>query len=255
MDKRLSFDTAVAVYEKRRPKYNAQLFHDIIAYSGVTNNSSLIEVGCGTGQATEPFLMRGCKVTAVEIGPNFADFCRNKFSAYQGFSVIRSSFEDYKSEENSYDLLYSATAFHWISPEMGYKKAYNVLKPGGSIALFWNRPSGDQQNPLHSEIQKLYQKYAPQWVHKKNANNNRYAITLQYLPVYGFNHVQKKQYYGERRMSGEGYIELLNTYSDHMMLDDTVKIPFFQAIKSKIEEYGNEIIINDTVDLYLGKKN
>lgn len=38
----------------------------------------------------------------------------------------------------SFDLVISATAFHWISPEIGYPKAAQVLKDSGYIAIFSN---------------------------------------------------------------------------------------------------------------------
>lgn len=107
-------------------------------------DKSLLEVGCGTGQATEPFLKTKCKVTAVELGENLASYTREKFKIYKNFNVIRSAFEDYDCDDNQFDMLYSATAFHWIPDEIGYKKAYRIIRSGGTLALFWNRPSPNE---------------------------------------------------------------------------------------------------------------
>jgi uncharacterized protein YeaO (DUF488 family) len=56
MDLRKSFDSEVANYDKWRPRYCNELFNDIIEYSKLGSQKECIEVGCGTGQATEPIL-------------------------------------------------------------------------------------------------------------------------------------------------------------------------------------------------------
>ncbi|HAG42838.1 MAG TPA: hypothetical protein DCL31_04970 [Clostridium sp.] len=58
-------------------------------------DKSLIEVGCGTGQATEPFLKTKCKVTAVELGENLSSYTREKFKSYKNLNVVQSVFEKY----------------------------------------------------------------------------------------------------------------------------------------------------------------
>lgn len=100
LDKKLLFDEVALDYENRRPTYNQQLFEDIISYSGITVDKSIIEIGCGTGQATEPFIKTKCKVTAVELSKNLALFAKAKFKDYTNFEVIQSSFEDYECDIN-----------------------------------------------------------------------------------------------------------------------------------------------------------
>lgn len=56
----------------------------------------------------------------------------------------------------SSDLVYSATAFHWIPEEIGYSKVFSILKSGGVFARFANHPFKDKENPeLSHEIDKL----------------------------------------------------------------------------------------------------
>jgi ubiquinone/menaquinone biosynthesis C-methylase UbiE len=256
LDLKFLFDEAVLNYEKRRPNYGTELFKDVIKYAEITMDKSLLEVGCGTGQATEPFLKTKCKVTAVELGENLASFTREKFKAYKDFNVIRAAFEDYECEDNTFDMLYSATAFHWIPDEIGYKKAYRIIKSGGTIALFWNRPSpNDKDNPVHQKIQSIYREVLPQWSNKVTQSQDKPKYSsVNKIEQYGFVNVEFKQYHNIRKMTGVEYVELLNTYSDHIALEKSIKLLLFNAIRTAIEEYGNEIIINDTVELYLGKK-
>ena len=256
MELKYLFDEAVLNYEKRRPNYGTELFKDVVKYAEITMDKSLLEVGCGTGQATEPFLKTKCKVTTVELGENLASYTREKFKIYKNFNVIRSDFEDYDCDDNKFDMLYSASAFHWIPDQIGYKKAYRIIKSGGTIALFWNRPSpNDKDNPVHQKIQSIYRELLPQWSNKvtRSQDKPRYS-SVNKIEQYGFHNVEFKEYHNKRKMTGTEYVELLNTYSDHIALEKSIKSPLFDGIRTAIEELGNEIIINDTVELYLAKK-
>jgi len=70
MDKRYIFNEDPNNYDRYRPTYCKELFDDIIKYSELNEQKKAIEVGIGTGQATKPFLMTGCDVTAIELGWN-----------------------------------------------------------------------------------------------------------------------------------------------------------------------------------------
>ncbi len=159
MDKRLTFNEDVKNYDKWRPRYCEEIFNDIIGYSAPNEKKKAIEIGIGTGQATLPFLLTGCDMTAIELGKDLAEYSEEKFKEYKNFNIHRTSFEDYECEDNTFDILYSATAFHWIPEDIGYPKALNILKSGGTIALFWNKPIVNREDDLlHQKIQGIYQK-------------------------------------------------------------------------------------------------
>lgn len=114
MDKRLVFNENVANYERYRPRYCDALFSDIISYAALTNDKHAVEIGCGTGQATEPILATGCNVTAIEYGEKLAAFVKKKFEHYPNFHVEKIAFETYPCENNKTDLVYAASSFHGL---------------------------------------------------------------------------------------------------------------------------------------------
>lgn len=258
MEEKYLFNEVVINYEKRRPNYGTGLFKDVIKYADINKDKSLIEVGCGTGQATEPFLKTKCKVTAVELGENLALYTREKYKVYDNLKIVQCAFEDYDCDDNKFDMLYSATAFHWIPDEIGYKKAYRILRSGGTIALFWNRPTpNDWNDPVHQKIQAVYRELLPQWSYKATRNEDRkstYSNIINKLEQYGFTDIEFKLYHNTRKMTGVEYVELLNTYSDHIALEKSIQSRLFNGVRAAIEESGNEVIIYDSVDLYLAKK-
>ena len=114
-----TFDTVASTYEKLRPNYCDELYKMVFDYVHIDHSSNVVEVGIGGGQATLPFLKTGCSLTAVEIGENFSRLCKEKFGEYPKFDVITSRFEDVRFEDGAYDLVYSASAFHWVPEEIG----------------------------------------------------------------------------------------------------------------------------------------
>ena len=77
-----TFDTVASGYDKMRPGYVKELYQEIFDYIPIGEESSVIEVGSGSGQATEPILSTGCELTSVEYGEKFAELLKDKFSYY-----------------------------------------------------------------------------------------------------------------------------------------------------------------------------
>lgn len=255
MDRRLTFNEDAANYDKWRPVYCEELFQDIIAYSQIGQGGRAIEIGVGTGQATRPFLETGCALTGIELGAELAEYAQAKFQEYRNFTVCHSSFEEYEGPEESVELIYSATAFHWIPEQTGYPKVSGLLRNGGTLALFWNRPFvGREDDGLHQEIQRIYRHYRPSASALIEHDTQRYQAITQKLHAYGFRDVQFKLYHLTRRFSPEGYIALLNTYSDHRSMPSAIREPFEDEIRAAIIQSGNVLNVYDTIDLHLARK-
>lgn len=189
LDKRFVFNEDVENYDKFRPRYCAELFNHIINYAELNSNKSAIEVGIGTGQATKAILETGCLVRAIEIGENLAKYSKNKFSEFDNLEINNISFEDYQYISGCIDLVFSGTAFHWIEEELGYKKAYDMLARGGTLALFWNRPSGGD-NKLYDAIQAIYNQYMPKVKPRNNKSeeevfDERKKVIKKYGSIFG----------------------------------------------------------------------
>ncbi len=254
MDLRLKFNEDVINYDRYRPTYINELFMDVINYSKLDNTKNALEIGIGTGQATMPILKTGCNLTAIELGENLAGYSKKKFASFDKFNVINIDFESYSSDTSRFDLIYSATAFHWIPEHIGFTKVYDLLKSSGVIALFWNHPYCDN-DALHIELQKAYDKYRPSSDKPQlGFNENDCQKYIDLLNKYGFVNITSKLYHQTRVFKVNEYISLLNTYSDHRAMDNTAKAGLENEISEVIDKFGGKIDIHDTMDLYLGMK-
>lgn len=255
MDKRLTFNENVENYDKWRPTYGEELFKDIMMYSRIGQGKKAIEIGIGTGQATRPFLETGCELTAIELGEDLAEYSKLKFRESKNFTICNTTFEEFECPDDSVDLIYSATAFHWIPEEIGYPKVSKLLKTGGTLALFWNRPFVSRANDeLHQQIQGIYQKYRPSNSKIIENDMEKYNRITNSIQAYGFRDIVFKLYHSSRRFSSSEYIALLNTYSDHRSMPSATKECFEEEIKEAILRFGDVINVYDTVDLYLARK-
>ncbi|NLW70310.1 MAG: class I SAM-dependent methyltransferase [Eubacteriaceae bacterium] len=248
-----TFDTNTVNYDKYRPRYTKALFDEVIEYAKIKGGSRVLEVGIGAGQATRPFLEADCFVTGVDIGENMVAYCNEIFKEYAKFKALRISFEEYCADEK-YDLIYSATAFHWIAEEIGYPKAFSMLKGGGALAVFRNHPFVEANDPVDIKIQKVYEKYTPDSKKGKQFVLEDTAPTVKAMERAGFTEITPKLFKGERCIQTEDYIGLLNTYSDHIVMDKKIKPLFEEGIREAMNSEGGRINIKDTIELVIGRR-
>lgn len=254
IDLKGTFDTAAGLYDKFRPGYVDEIYQKLFSWIPLGPASKAVEVGPGAGQATLPVLRTGCQVTAVEYGKNFSQICREKFKDFPGFSVLNKKFEEALLEEGAYDLVYSATAFHWIPEEIGYSKAFSLLKSGGVFARFANHPTPNKENQaLADEMDRLYERY----MHSSHPAEfgEEDARALSQIPLrYGFSEVSHALYHRTRTFSAREYLSLLGTYSDHIALEEEKRRGLFSGIEQAIQRHGGTITLYDTMDLELARK-
>lgn len=231
-------------YDELRPRYSDELFRYIMER---TNGKNALEIGSGSGQATESFLKSGYAVTCCEINENFCNVLAERYKKYN-ITVANKAFEDFSCEENSFDLIFSATAFHWIDKDAGFLKIKRLLKKGGTAALFWNVPTpAYNSKALHDEIQAAYGSDRPFGYFQK------YGFCTEYFEKYGFDGIESALFKAYRRLSADRYLMLLNTYSDHILIEEAKRKRLYEDIHSAVVKHGGFIDIEDNMELYIAR--
>lgn len=182
----------------------------------------------GSGLATQPFLETQYHLTGIEPGKYLARLAKDQFQHYNNFTLFQNTLQDYVHRNNSFDLIYAATAFHWIPEEYGYKKVYSLLKSNVVFARFAYHAGRDKkQKSLMDKIQRIYDQYMPQSRRRKEfckTNAKRLAaIALQY----GFTNIVYHIYHTTKDFTADTYIELLKTYPNHMALKENNRKKLF----------------------------
>ena len=250
-----TFENAAFDYDKSRPMYAKEIYDDIFRYKQINQDSHVLEIGMGTGKAAQPILDTHCHFVGIEPGEDLVALAKERFKKYESFSVYRQTLQDYTCADNSFDLIYAATAFHWIPEEYGYKRVYKLLKNGGAFARFAYHAGPDQgRRALTDEIQELYRKY----MHRKSRPTEFSVEDAKRLAdkalSYGFVDVKHALYHTIKDFTADEYMSLLKTYPDHMKLEPSVRKKLFEGIYHAIADNGGTMTVYYTMDLELARK-
>lgn len=257
---RATFDPVAELYDEVRPGYPGELFDDVVELSGIPRGGRILEVGCGTGQATLPFARRGYRIACVELGENLAAVARRNLADYPGVEIRVGDFEDGEIPEAAFDLAVSATAFHWLDPEVAYPRVARALRPGGSIALFWNEHvHADASGAFFPATQEIYAREAPEIFDHNYGGPPRPEDVLDRtgeIDASGaFGPVTRRSYRWDQPYDAAGYLRVLATYSGHRTLGEETRSRLFRSISGLIDgEYGGRIVKGYLTTLYVARK-
>lgn len=250
-----TFNHYAADYEKSRPFYPNELYRDIFQYKTISPDSYVLEVGMGTGKASSPILATGCHFTGIEPGKQLAEQAAENLREFANFSCLKQTLQEYAGAEDSFDLIYAATAFHWIPEEYGYTRVFHLLKSGGVFARFAYHAGSDKgRRELTDQIQTLYQKYMPPKEKRREFSDTDAADLSRLALKYGFTNPQYKLYHATKDFTADAYMALLRTYPDHMSLEEDSRKKLFDGIHSAIMQNGGLITVYYTIDLEMAQK-
>lgn len=248
------FKNVISDYEFGRPKYPEELYEEIRRFSGIGPTSEILEVGAGTGQATDLFASHGHKVDLLEISDEQVAYLKEKYKNCPNIAIYKDYFEEFTTKKE-YDLIYSATAFHWIKCENGYPKAWRMLRTGGTMAVFWNIfLDMDHSGGVFDELKALKKNYMPQ---------ERDGLTLAEIKEKRINQItvgdffdlpEYHEYRTQERYDVQRFLAYLKTYSGTLMLDDSTRSQYLQAVSDCLGHHGGSIEVPEIVSLYLMRK-
>lgn len=156
------FDDVAEDYDAVRRGYPASLVDAALERGALGPGSRVVEVGCGTGKLTELLVGRGLDVEAVDVGGRMIEVARRRVGAQGRIRFHHGRFEDVELPAGSFDAVFSATAFHWIDPTVGWRKAAELLRPGGLLALLSHRGVADERTAGFEEgFRELWATHTP----------------------------------------------------------------------------------------------
>jgi SAM-dependent methyltransferase len=158
---RTVFGEDADLYDRVRPGYPEQLFTDLAACAELGPASRVLELGCGTGQATRELARFGGSVVAVELSPRMAAVAGRNLAGFPNVTIEVSAFEDWTPPAAPFDLVVSATAFHWIDPRIRVGKAARVLRPGGTLAVIHSEHVAGGTERFFVDAQDCYERFDP----------------------------------------------------------------------------------------------
>jgi SAM-dependent methyltransferase len=234
---RLTFDEIAELYDRARPGYPAALFDDLVALAHLRPGDRVLEIGCGTGQATRPLAERGLDVVCVELGARLAEVARRKLGRFPNVTVINADFETWEPTHADFAAVVAFTAFHWIDPDLRYEKAGRLLRDGGFLALAEAHhvlPAGGDS--FWTEVQADYDAVVSSDDNRPAPPPDEIADLKTEIEAGGrFGDVVVRRHLFDVTYTADTYIAVLDTYSGNRVLEPETKRRLFERIRRRIE--------------------
>lgn len=236
-----SFGGDAELYDRARPGYPAAVAEGLGAGPG----TRVLDVGAGTGKASEVFRAAGCSVLGLEPDERMAAVARRK-----GLVVEIGTFETWDAGDRSFDLVIAGQAWHWVDPREGPARARAVLEAGGRLAPFWNyRRQFDPE--IHQVLHAPYRRLAPALLDGSitggvSGNGGRTTReTLEQLRASRYFAEPEVQRHGwSRRYDAAQWCALLDTFSDHRLLEPAQRAALITAVGEAIERLGGDLVVD-----------
>ncbi len=235
---RAGFDRMAEDYQRTRPVCPPRLFDDLIQLAGLKAGDRVIEIGCGTGQATVPLAERGLAVTAVELGPELAAITRRRLAGFPAAEVVTCSFEDWQPQGAMFDAVVAVNSLHWIDPQLRYSKPYGLLRSGGVMVVAgckWARPA--DAGRFWTDVQADYRAAGFEGVPPPPPGQ----VSPWHFPREAwslFREVASLCYPFEVLYSAEDYLANLATQSGTRALGEARSAEFLTRVRQRLESFG-----------------
>jgi SAM-dependent methyltransferase len=204
----------------------------------VPDTGRVLEIGCGTGQATLPLAQRGLDVLCVEIGAELAAFACRKLAAFPNVRIVNERFESWEPD-GQYDAVVSFTAFHWIDPEVRFAKTARILRSGGVLGVVETH-SVLNDDPFWIESQEDYDAVVPSPENRPPLRAEEIGDLSEEIEACGvLRSVAIRRYLWDIRYTADEYVALIATYSPNLDRDEETRERLFERIHRRAAKQGS----------------
>ena len=232
-----TFDEIAELYDRARREHPEQIFDDLFELAGIEpGGATVLEIGCGTGQATLPLARRGCRVVCVEMGANLARVARRKLEQFPNATIVNARFEDWEPNGTPFDVVFAANAWHWLDPSVRYAKTASILRPGGVLAFIIIRHAFPPDcDPFFAEIQDCYEAIGearlpwPQPPPEEVRDESEDIEASSY-----FEDVHVARYLRVEEFTADEHVALMSTASDHRIMEPERRERLFAEMRRLI---------------------
>ncbi|MDE3201940.1 MAG: class I SAM-dependent methyltransferase [Acidobacteriota bacterium] len=252
-----TFDQIAELYDRGRREPPAWVYSTLFEKTRLNPASArILEAGCGTGKSTLPLARKGAHVVALEMGANLARLAKLNLALYPRVEVLHSRFEDFSLDER-FDLVLAVTSWHWLDPAQRYKCAFNALKPGGWLAFTTGGHAfPPDYDPFFRDIQRAYEAVGADTIPWPPPPPDAFADSKEEIAQSGlFTDVQVYRHLWKEEFSTDEYIALLETASDHRLMEPDKRGRLFAAMRVLISARpGGRIVKHNITLLHLARK-
>lgn len=238
------FGEVAELYEDARPGYPDAVRQQIVAYGGGPP-ASVVELGAGTGKATEMLLRLTAPLTAIEPDPQMAAVLRGKFP---GIEVVDGPFEQWRAPSGGVGLIACATAWHWMDPATRHGLARTALAPGGTLAIFYHKYAYQDPDQWAAIDEVLYR------IDPDVADRDEHWVRDDVHAAGGWDDVQEHRWHTYPIFSKRRYLELMQTFSPFIRHPPELKQRCLDELDALLDDFGGTLTLDLRTTVVLARK-
>ncbi|MBP7415666.1 MAG: class I SAM-dependent methyltransferase [Pyrinomonadaceae bacterium] len=178
------FSNRVENYVKYRPDYPREIIGFLESKCGLTHETVVADVGCGTGISARLFLENCNRVIGIEPNAAMREAAVKFLAEFPDFTIVDGTSDATTLADGSVDMAVAAQAFHWFEAEKTRTEFKRILKPGGRIVLLWNERQLDT-TPFLVEYEAFLEKYAYDYGTVRHENIKKQELDDFFQKEYG----------------------------------------------------------------------
>ena len=139
------YNRLAPIYDRRWRNYINSSLSFLVNFADIPSEASILDLACGTGELAKLLLEQNPQqqITGVDISEAMLEIARNKLDAYPNVSLHNASVTSLPFDDNSFDLVICANAFHYFaSPQLALAEMKRVLTPKGTASDIF-KPEGE----------------------------------------------------------------------------------------------------------------
>jgi SAM-dependent methyltransferase len=214
------FARSADAYDRARPDYPEPAIAWLAERMGLHAGRTVVDLAAGTGKLTRPLAATGAETIAIEpvaemrarIGPAAA-------------GALDGTAEAMPLPDASADAVTVGQAFHWFDGAAALAEIHRVLRPGGALALVWNRRP--LEHPVHAEIERIiapYHRDEPR--HRSGAWRSAFEATTLFGPL------EERTFEHARPHDADALADRVGSTSFIAALDDEPRAEVIAAVRA-----------------------
>jgi SAM-dependent methyltransferase len=210
---------AVAAYRRGRPGYPQAAVDFLAARLHLGPGRTLVDLAAGTGKLTSPLLATGAEVVAVE------PVAEMRAALPAGARALDGTAEELPLPSASADAVAVAQAFHWFDGDAALAEIHRVLRPGGALALVWNRRRMDE--PLNQAIEELVTPYRGR---TSTFHTRAWRAAFERTKLFG--PLEERVFPNEQSLDADQLVDRVASISFIATLDDKERTNVLRAVRA-----------------------
>jgi SAM-dependent methyltransferase len=238
------FDSAAGVYDRVRPGYPPAAVAWLAEVLELRPGTTVLDLAAGTGKLTAPLVERGLRVVAVEPSEGMRELLR---SAAPGAEALAGTAEEIPLADGAVDAVVVAQAFHWFAHGTALGEIHRVLRPGGALALVWNRR--DLSAPAHALLEEVMARAVGDTPRHRDGNWER-ALRGSAL----FEPLASAELPNDQPQTPHGLVERAASTSFIAAMDDASRADLLDELARRAADLPRPIVLPHACELFAFKR-